>query len=168
MNLLSSAGKRIRLLPDCAVEATPATESIQMLDYLRRNKISLEAPDFGAVGKTSLCEQEESDSHSTSDSPPQEPHCQQIPLIVSMTSAGDSATGIALPLGQTLARITHSTHRYHCDNEHETDDDCRAGFPKQSTLYTELSLANIRNVQNGAPLFRALELTHWGLDFEEP
>lgn len=83
-------------------EAAPATEGKQLLDLLKKHKMKL---------KVRASDGEDLEQ----------------PLFLSITSTGDVATGLAMPLGQYPSKITKSMRRYQNPDPPE--------IPNQSTYY---------------------------------
>jgi len=83
-------------------EAAPATEGKQLLDLLKKHKMKL---------KVQANDGEDLEQ----------------PLFLSITSVGDVATGLAMPLGQYPSKITKSMRRYQNPDPPE--------IPNQSTYY---------------------------------
>lgn len=103
--------------PDLTVllnEAAPATDAKQFLEFLRCHSIAYHR-DF-----------------------PNHPDA-SYPLFLSITSEGDSATSVALPLGQTLAHIGMRTRNYNAYGNIAADP---PEIPNQGTYFSH-STANI-------------------------
>lgn len=101
-------------LPDLTVllnEAAPATDAKQFLEFLKCHQIPYQRDDPGYQMRPV-----------------------NYPLFLSITSDGDAATSIALPIGQTAARRQLKTRPYDAPDPPE--------IPNQSTYFTH-SAANI-------------------------
>lgn len=99
-------------------EAAPATEAKQMLDLLKSgmNGRRLAVRDDGI----------------------------ESPLFLSITSTGDTATGLAMPIGQTPSYLTKSMRTYDLN---APGNNYPPGVPKQSTYYLHTT-ANLDVLQS--------------------
>lgn len=107
-------GNQVKPVTDLIVlvnEAAPATESKQLLDLLRHHKIQLCAGEVHPV------------TH----------HCvEKQPLFLSITSTGDWATGLTLPIGQGASSLFRKNFRTYEDPEPKE-------LPHQKTYYLHSS-----------------------------
>ncbi|MEP6717319.1 MAG: hypothetical protein ABJC09_17230, partial [Terriglobia bacterium] len=109
-------------------EAAPATQSWQLIESMEANVRP--RPPCGP------------------DQAPREKTDFYMPAVISMTSVGDSATGVFFPLGQKVSRPFHNLRKYPHPNELGIKD--QAGMYTKTTALTEAFVSHIIDVDSSS------------------